>query len=131
MRTKRQHSRNMGYGGVTNGTLRSKNQLLQEQPHAHRAAGFCCWGAGLLLGGRTVAWCSVQKEGNVRVPFSIKTGLYPILTCVHGERGCRSPIPGDVAETGGFALPVPKAKKFKRLATRDTLHGSRPNPQVT
>ena len=40
MRTKWQHSGNMGYGGVTNGTLRSKNQLLQQQPHALRVAGF-------------------------------------------------------------------------------------------
>ena len=40
MRTKWQHSGNMGYGGVTNGTLRSKNQLLQQQPHAHRVARF-------------------------------------------------------------------------------------------
>ena len=39
MRTKRQDSRNKGYGGVTNGTLRSKNQLRQQQPHAHRVAG--------------------------------------------------------------------------------------------
>ena len=40
MRTKRQHSGNMKYGGVTNGTLRSNNQLLQQQPHAHRVARF-------------------------------------------------------------------------------------------
>ena len=39
MRTKRQHSGNMEYGGVTNGTLRLNNQLLQQQPHAHRVAG--------------------------------------------------------------------------------------------
>ena len=39
MRTKRPHSGNMGYGAVTNGALRSNNQLLQQQPHAHRVAG--------------------------------------------------------------------------------------------
>ena len=39
MRTKRQHSRNLGYGGVTNATLRSNNQLLQQQPHAYKVAG--------------------------------------------------------------------------------------------
>ena len=34
----------------------------------------------------------------------------------------------DVAETRGFALSMPKAKKGKkRLDTRDTLHESRPN----
>ena len=32
-----------------------------------------------------------------------------------------------VMETQGFALSLPTAKRFKRLATRDTLHGSRPN----
>ena len=40
MRTTRQHSGNLGYGGVTNGTLRSKNQLVQQQPHARRVARF-------------------------------------------------------------------------------------------
>ena len=39
MRPKRQHNSKMGYGGVTNATLRSNNQLLQQQPHAHRVAG--------------------------------------------------------------------------------------------
>ena len=56
-----------------------------------------------------------------------KPGLHPNLTYVRGDRGCRNPIPEDVAETRGFALGVPKAKKSKRLATRDTLHRSRPN----
>ena len=57
-----------------------------------------------------------------------KPGLHPKLTYVRVDRGCRNPIPGDVAETRGFPLYVPNAKeKFKRLATRDTLHGSRPN----
>ena len=58
-----------------------------------------------------------------------KPGLHPNRTCIHGDRGCGSIIPGDVAETRGFALSVPKAKNFKRLATCDTLHGSRPNPR--
>ena len=93
MRSQQQHTRIMGYGGVTNVKLRSKNQLLQEQPHARRVVGCCCWGAGLLLGGRIVAWCPVQKEGNVRVPSSRKPDLHPILTCVHGDRGCGNPIP--------------------------------------
>ena len=42
MRPKRQHTRKMGYGGVTNATLRSNNQLLQQQPHAHTVEGCCC-----------------------------------------------------------------------------------------
>ena len=56
-----------------------------------------------------------------------KPGLHLNLTCVHGDRGYKTPIPGDVAETRGFILSVPKAKKIQRLATRDTLDGSRPN----
>ena len=57
-----------------------------------------------------------------------KPGLHPNLTCVHGDRGCGNTIPGDVAETRAFASSMPKATcKSKRLATRDTLHGSRPN----
>ena len=40
-----------------------------------------------------------------------KPGLHPNLTCVDRDGGYRNPIPGDVAETRGFALSVPKAKK--------------------
>ena len=88
--------------------------------HAHRVVGCCCWGAGLLLGGRIVAWCPVQEEGNLRVPSSRKPGLNPIITCVHGDRGCGNPIPGDVVETWGFALSVPKAKKVLKGLPRAT-----------
>ena len=35
MRTKQQHSGNMGYGGVTNGTRRSKNQLPTAATRAY------------------------------------------------------------------------------------------------
>ena len=50
-----------------------------------------------------------------------KPGLHPNLTCVHGDRGCRNPIPGDVAETRGFAkkkvllLSTPKKYFFVRV----------------
>ena len=40
-----------------------------------------------------------------------KPGLHKNFTYVRWDRGCRSPIPGDVSETRGFALSVPKAKK--------------------
>ena len=33
----------------------------------------------------------------------------------------------NVAETRGFALSMPTAKNVQKLATRDALHGSRPN----
>ena len=134
MRTKRQH-RNTGYDGVTNGTLRSKNQLLlvQQQPHAHRVAGCCCWGAGL-LGGRIVAWCSVQKKGNVRVPMyplAEKPGLHPIITCVHGDRGFGNPIPGNDAETRGFVLSVPNAKHFFKACHARHTAWIAPKPPAT
>ena len=61
-------------------------------------------------------------------PRGEKPGLHINLTYVRGDRGCRHLIPEDVAETWGFALYVPKAKKkFKRLAKRDPLHRLRPN----
>ena len=44
-----------------------------------------------------------------------KRGLHPNLTCVHGDRECRNPIPGDVAETRGFASMCPRPKKFEGL----------------
>ena len=85
----------------------------------------CCWAAGSWRG----ALCK-KREWNVYPLRGEKPGLLPNLTYVRGDRGCRNPIPGDVAETRGFALYyiyVPKAKNVFRLATRDTLHGSRQN----
>ena len=131
MRSKRQHTRNMGYGGVTNATLRSKNQLLQQQPHAYGVVGCCCWGAGLLLGGRIVAWCPVQKEENVRVPSSRKPGLHSFLTCVHGDRKCGTSIPGNVAETRGFAVPLPKANKVQKACHARHIARIAPTPPAT
>ena len=43
-----------------------------------------------------------------------KSGLHRNLTCMYGDRGCRSPYPGDFAETRGFASSVPKAKKVQK-----------------
>ena len=128
VRTKRQHSRNLGYGGVTNRTLRSKNQLLQQQPHAHGVAGCCFWGAGLLLGGRIVAWCSVQKEGNVRVPSLAEKPVCIQFLRAYTEIGdAETQSPGMLQKPEYLPYPCPRPKKFKGLATRDTLHGSRPN----
>ena len=130
MRPKRQHTRKIGYDGVTNATLRSNNQLLQQQPHAHTVTGCCCWGAGLLLGGRIVGWCSVQKEEKKRVRSTRaeKPGLHPNFACVRGDKGCRNPIPaGMLRKPGDLPQVCPRQKTFKRLATHDALHGSRPN----
>ena len=45
-----------------------------------------------------------------------KPGLHPNLTCVRGDRGCRNPIPRDVAETRGFNLKCAQGqKKLKGL----------------
>ena len=38
-----------------------------------------------------------------------------------------TPSPGMLRKLGDLPLGCPRPKKFKRLATRDTLHGSRPN----
>ena len=69
------------------------------------------------------------KEGKKRVPSTRaeKTGLHPNFTCVRGDKGCRNPIPAGMLRK----LPQvrPRPKKFKRLTTRGTLHGSRPNLQ--
>ena len=39
-----------------------------------------------------------------------KPGLHPNLTCVHGDRGCRTPIPGDCVNPipGGMQKPNPR-----------------------
>ena len=124
MRSKRPHTRNMGYGGVTNATLRSKNQLLQQQPHAYRVEGCCCWGAGLLLGSRIVACCPVQKEGNVRVLSSRKPGLHPILTCLHGDRGCGTPISAGM-------LRKPKAERVSKACHARHTARIAPKPPAT
>ena len=50
-------------------------------------------------------------------PLREKSGLHPNLTCVHVDRGCGNSIPGDVAETRGFALSVPKGKKVQNAQT--------------
>ena len=132
MRRQRQHSRNMWYCGVINDRLRHKQLAAayhsEDTPscaHAyiHGVANCCCCAAGLY-----VALCSPhvvcclssaifakKKTEKLRAE---KTAS-PNLTYVHGDRGCGNP---------GSALNMPKAKKVTRaFATRDTLHGSRPN----
>ena len=78
-----------------------------------------------------------------------KPGLHPNPTCVHADRRCGNLIPGGVRKlnprrnakthcSGGCGIAMlrkpgdlpevcPTPQKFKRLATRGTLHGSRPN----
>ena len=129
MRPKRQHTRNMGYGGVTNATLRSKNQLLQQQQHAHRVAGCCCClGAGLLLGGRIVAVLCANRGNETCTLYEEKS-----LVCIQtlrtyaGIGDAETQSPGMLRKPGDLPYMCPRPKKFKRLATPDTLHGSRPN----
>ena len=72
------------------------------------------------------------KEGKKRVPSTRaeNPGLHPNFTCVRGDKGCRNPIPAEMLRKPGDLPQVcPRPKKFKRVATRDTLHGSRPNLQ--
>ena len=65
----------------------------------------CSWAAGSWRG----ALC--KKREMYVYPQAEKPALHPILTCGHGDRGCGNPIPGDVAETLGLALSMPKAKR--------------------
>ena len=44
-----------------------------------------------------------------------------------GIRDAETESPGMLRKPGDLPYPCPRPKKFKRLATRDTLHGSRPN----
>ena len=45
-----------------------------------------------------------------------KPGLHPNLMCVHGDRGCRNPIPGDVAGKPGICLEYAQGQNsFKGL----------------
>ena len=44
-----------------------------------------------------------------------KNILHTNLTCVHGDGECTNPIPGDIAETRGFALSVQGQKGLKGL----------------
>ena len=77
----------------------------------------CCWAAD-----RSAVLCA--KIGKCVYVYPLraeKRGLRPNLTGVHGDRRCRSPIHGDVAETRGFALSVPKAKEgYKACHARHT-----------
>ena len=122
MRSTRPHTRNMGYGEVTNATLRSKNQLLQQQPHAHRIVGCCCWAAGSWRG----ALCKAREmcvyplaENPARIQFLRAYTEIGDAETQSPRRCCGNP--------GICLIHAKRPKKLRRLATRDTLHGSRPN----
>ena len=51
------------------------------------------------------------------------------LTWVNGDRDVETPTPGMLRKPGDLHYPCPRPKKFKGLATRDTLYGSRPDPR--
>ena len=70
--------------------------------------------------------CAKNREMYV-YPLAEEPGLHPNLTRVHGHRACVNPIPRGMRKPGDFPQVCPRPKKFERLATRDTLHGSRPN----
>ena len=83
----------------------SSHTRIELQAAAARGLD-CCWAAGSERG----ALCK-NREMYVYPLRAEKPGLHPNITCVHGDRGRRNPIPGDVAETRGFDSSVPKAKK--------------------
>ena len=94
----------------------SSHTRIQLQAAAARGLD-CCWAAGL-------AWCSVQKEGKKRVPST--SVCIRVLRTYTGMGDAETQCCGN---PGICHLSVPKAKKVQKLATRDTLHGSRPNLQ--
>ena len=51
------------------------------------------------------------------------------LRAYAGIRDAETQSPGMLRKPGDLPQVCPRPKKFKRLATRDTLHGSRPNLQ--
>ena len=91
----------------------------------------------LMLGGwtaagrqdRSVVLCT--RERNVYPLRAGEPGLHPNLTCVRGDRGCRNPIPGDVAETRGLAVSVPKAKKVSKACHARHTARIAPQPSAT
>ena len=50
-----------------------------------------------------------------------------IVRTYAGIRDAETLSPGMLRKPGDLPYPRPRPKQFKRLATRDTLHGSRPN----
>ena len=56
-----------------------------------------------------------------------KPGLHPTLAGYTGIGDAETPSPGMLREPVDLPYVCPRPKKLKRLATRDTLHGSRPN----
>ena len=75
---------------------------------AAAARGLNCWCG---RHDRTVVLCAKREKGVLYPLRAEKPGLHPNLTCERGDRGCRNPIAGDVAEPRGFASSVPKARK--------------------
>ena len=100
MRKQRQHSRNVWYGGVTNGRLRHKQVAAAYSEDTPCAHAWCCV---LLLCARVVALCSLhvvcclpsaifaEKQEKLRTEQTSS----PNLAYVHGDRGCGNPNPGD------------------------------------
>ena len=60
-----------------------------------------------------------------------KPCLHPNFTCVHGDRRCRNPFPGDVAETRGFAVSVPKGKQVKKPRATHCTDGAQTSGNMT
>ena len=63
--------------------------------------------------------CTIYEQKN---PVCIKT-----LRAYTGIGDAEAPSPGMLRKPEDLPYPCPRPKKFKRLATRNTLHESRPN----
>ena len=124
----------MAHGGVTNATLRSK------QPATTTAATRAYSCRLLLLGGWTAAGrqdrsvvlcakrgkeaCTLYEE---KSPVCVQT--FQTLRTYAGRGDAETQSPGMFWKPGDLPQVCPRPKKFKRLAMRDTQHGSRPNLQ--
>ena len=115
---------------MTGSDTSNSPQQSEDTPRAHT----CC-PLLLLLCGRVVALCSPhvvcclscasfakKKKNYARKKLSLQ-----ILRAYTGIGDVETLTPWMLRKPGDLPYPCPRQNKFKRLATRDTLHGSRPN----
>ena len=82
----------------------------------------CCWAAGSWRG----ALCNNREMYvyHLRAENPVCTQIFRAYT---GIGDAETPSPKMLRKSGDLPYPCPSPNKLKRLATRDTLHGSRPN----
>ena len=89
----------------------------------------------MLLGGWTAAGrqdlsvvlCAKRGNGTCTLYEQKSPVCIQIIRAYAGIGDAETQSPGMLRKPGGLPQVCPGSKKFKRVATRDTLHGSRPN----